>query len=599
MVKYFIKTTGSKQRSLTMIYYAFNNNKPLPPSNAKIFVIHYCQHCNTELIGEWAQKDYSPCNPSMQKEFLEYVALNKCPICSGKLSKGFEHHFTNCRVRFTYDHLLKFEKNFEPQIEYEGPCKGMLRVAPDGWVKQADFNVSVHELKKGDKVITKYGPCTFRMILCDNDMRAEFHNNTIESILSFLTHFRLKLREQTVENKTQKLIDKYISKNENVSSTTIEIKKDFDLKRYLEQILLIEKNIFSITERLKELYYLDYFFEKEAVASEKLLFLKNKNNVDKALENYKALKSRKIDKEITIDDFSIDYPEEPKKPKKPKAPVLAKPGFFNKKRVLAENALLTEEYEKALEKYNRANEKYKADLKRRKETIASLEVQREERYKSAIENAKESLEKEIVEAEEKYEDLLKKYREEEITAKDIPTPEKAKHHLLKDEIKTAEELLKKFYKAQSQMYSYGILFEKYRNFVAVSSFYEYIASGRCETLEGPNGAYNLFENEIRMNMVICQLNQVLESLEQIKQNQYMIYSAIQETNAQLTSLNYSMNKAVGALESIKANTNDIKSNMSKIAENIEVIAYNTEQTAFYAKKNVELTNALGFMVALK
>ena len=338
---------------------------------------------------------------------------------------------------------------------------------------------------------------------------------------------------------------------------------------------------------------------KAIALPEKSLFLKDKNNVDKALENYKALKSRKIDKEITIDDFSIDYPEEPKKPKKPKAPVLAKPGFFNKKRVLAENALLTEEYEKALEKYNRANEKYKADLKRRKETIASLEVQREEKYKSAIENAKESLEKEIVEAEEKYEDLLKKYREEEITAKDIPTPEKAKHHLLKDEIKTAEELLKKFYKAQSQMYSYGILFEKYRNFVAVSSFYEYIASGRCETLEGPNGAYNLFENEIRMNMVICQLNQVLESLEQIKQNQYMIYSAIQESNRLLSSLNSSTSRVISALGEIKSRASSMESYMSKIADNTEVIAYNTERTAFYAKKNTELTNALGFLVALK
>ena len=38
--------------------------------------------------------------------------------------------------------------------------------------------------------------------------------------------------------------------------------------------------------------------------------------------------------------------------------------------------------------------------------------------------------------------------------------------------------------------------------------------------------------------------------------------------------------------------------MSRIADNTEVIAYNTERTAFYAKKNTELTNALGFMVAL-
>jgi hypothetical protein len=39
--------------------------------------------------------------------------------------------------------------------------------------------------------------------------------------------------------------------------------------------------------------------------------------------------------------------------------------------------------------------------------------------------------------------------------------------------------------------------------------------------------------------------------------------------------------------------------MAKIADYTQVIAYNTERTAFYSKRNAELTNALGFMVALK
>ena len=77
-----------------------------------------------------------------------------------------------------------------------------------------------------------------------------------------------------------------------------------------------------------------------------------------------------------------------------------------------------------------------------------------------------------------------------------------------------------------------IMWASARDFVAVSSFYEYISSGRCETLEGPNGAYNLYENEIRMNTVIEKLNNVIESLEEIKQNQFMIYSAIQENPGQ-------------------------------------------------------------------
>lgn len=419
------------------------------------------------------------------------------------------------------------------------------------------------------------------------------------SILSFLAYFRLNERNKKADNKLEEFTNKCVLQNQDTSTMNIVYKKSFELKQYLEQLLLIEKNIFSLSRRLRELYFLNYEVEKEAVVSEKLLLLKNKNIVQEALNDYETLKTKKVEKKIKLEDFSIEYPKEPQKPQEPKVPVLAKPGFFNKKRVLAENALLTEKYEKALEKYNLANEQYMTDVKKRKEAIALLETQRENEYKLAIENAKETLAKEIVEAEEKYQDLLNKYKELEISIKDNPTPEKAKHIMLKEEIATAEELLMKFYKAQNEMYSYGVIFEKYRNFVAISSFCEYISSGRCETLEGANGAYNLYENEIRMNMVIGQLNQVIESLEEIKQNQYMIYSAIQESNRQMRALNSSTSRMVTTLSEIKSSATNMESYMSRIADNTEVIAYNTERTAFYAKKNTELTNALGFLVALK
>ena len=48
-------------------------------------------------------------------------------------------------------------------------------------------------------------------------------------------------------------------------------------------------------------------------------------------------------------DIKLRKPEKPKKPTKPKEPVLAKPGLFNRKKVLAENAALTEKYEKTYE----------------------------------------------------------------------------------------------------------------------------------------------------------------------------------------------------------------------------------------------------------
>ena len=72
-----------------------------------------------------------------------------------------------------------------------------------------------------------------------------------------------------------------------------------------------------------------------------------------------------------------------------------------------------------------------------------------------------------------------------------------------------------------QLYGLNIIFPKYRNMMAICSLYEYISSGRCDTLEGQAGAYNLYEMELRQNVIIGQLEKVISQLESIKNNQYI------------------------------------------------------------------------------
>ena len=83
-------------------------------------------------------------------------------------------------------------------------------------------------------------------------------------------------------------------------------------------------------------------------------------------------------------------------------------------------------------------------------------------------------------------------------------------------------------------YAENLIYPKYLNLPALTSIYEYFITGRCEGLTGPYGAYNLYEDEIRKDTVISQLNRVIENLEQIRQNQYMLYTqvcAIQQETA--------------------------------------------------------------------
>lgn len=84
--------------------------------------------------------------------------------------------------------------------------------------------------------------------------------------------------------------------------------------------------------------------------------------------------------------------------------------------------------------------------------------------------------------------------------------------------------------AMKAFYAQDVVFPKYRNLVAMTTINEYLMSGRCTELEGPNGAYNLYEMELRQNIVIAQLSNILKNLEQIKSNQYTLYQELHESN---------------------------------------------------------------------
>lgn len=117
------------------------------------------------------------------------------------------------------------------------------------------------------------------------------------------------------------------------------------------------------------------------------------------------------------------------------------------------------------------------------------------------------------------------------------------------------------------LYEENIIYPKYQNLVAVSTIYEYLASGRCDRLEGPNGAYNLYEMELRQNIVIGQLSTITEHLEQIKENQYTLYYEIQNANRNSESM------------------------LSSIGDDVKFSAYQNAATA----KNVETMRYISMM----
>lgn len=175
-----------------------------------------------------------------------------------------------------------------------------------------------------------------------------------------------------------------------------------------------------------------------------------------------------------------------------------------------------------------------------------------------------------------------KYKNNQIREKNERIKEKNIEN--KKQISTKLDVYNNEYMYQKNIYSYTrdllnryynkeIIFPKYRNIIAISSFYEYFVSGRCNTLEGHEGAYNLYENELRQNIIIGKLDEVIVHLERIEDNQYMLYSAIKDGNAQINTLMQEMKKTVNLLENIDSNSAITAYNSKVVMANTEFLAW--------------------------
>lgn len=231
-------------------------------------------------------------------------------------------------------------------------------------------------------------------------------------------------------------------------------------------------------------------------------------------------------------DFNLKCPEKPMYheitiPAIPSPPVLKSPGFFNKKRVLAEN-------EKAERSYAEAVQKYEQLLK----TNALLSEENHQ-LKISYDKAESQYKKELKEKREAEKQLLQdKIRELNETLVATETELKERLDAIQGQAaedtkrikfrfvttffdKRIESLKKEFvavHKKKEALYACGIIYSTYRELVPIASFYEYLVSGRCNSLENTDGAYNLYEEERRANLITT----IIIKIEEISKQQVIL-----------------------------------------------------------------------------
>lgn len=134
--------------------------------------------------------------------------------------------------------------------------------------------------------------------------------------------------------------------------------------------------------------------------------------------------------------------------------------------------------------------------------------------------------------------------------------------------KEQDEIHKQLQIAQSnlnQIYSLNVLPTKYRNLNAVATFYEYLVTGRCNTIQGHGGIYDTYEVERIQIEQLRQQMQMNATLSRMEDNQRMICQEMRQANQTLSG--------------IKSHLSEIERSNEEIAKNTAISAAADRQTA--------------------
>ncbi len=110
-------------------------------------------------------------------------------------------------------------------------------------------------------------------------------------------------------------------------------------------------------------------------------------------------------------------------------------------------------------------------------------------------------------------------------------------------------------------YEKNLIHPKYQNFLAVAQIYDYLDTGRCDRLEGPEGAYNIFEFELRMNTIISDLRVIQQKLDEVIEIQYSICSALRGISATLGAMSSQLDSIQGSINANTMTINDFNASV--------------------------------------
>lgn len=396
--------------------------------------------------------------------------------------------------------------------------------------------------------------------------------------------------EEEIEQKIISLNKKFNIPDKEYDSSEIVSDKE-KIIEYMKNIVEAESDIYSLKKRyisLKSMksHYIELYLIKDSYTICLDYFDKIKNIEDEVSIN------SNIGTEPSLDYFtSINTINKPIfKGQKPVEPVLKKAGLFNKKKIEQENNEIMLDYNAKLERYRRDEEEYRISLQQYEIDNEKMMIKAKEQYQIAMEQYNERINQIKIQNEkrEKQKQSMIENSEKEIRNLLIENKYYQKVKAIEYEMDYIEKCLEEPIKLKQEMYSYNIIYGKYRNFIAISSFIDYFMAGRCDCLSGNDGAYNLYEQETRTDIIINKIDIIIKKLDQIAENQYYVYNKINEINNTLSNISGQL-MVNNILQTIQI------SELERVIDKADEIAYNTKVTAYYAEKTSKYAKIITYL----
>lgn len=117
------------------------------------------------------------------------------------------------------------------------------------------------------------------------------------------------------------------------------------------------------------------------------------------------------------------------------------------------------------------------------------------------------------------------------------------------------------------------LHKKYSSSVCVCQFIDYLETGRCYTLEGADGCYNKYEEELRQQIIVDKLDTIIGSLNRIENHMVTAVHELQMINQTATAIKDELKEVIDKI-SYQQNDNVIEL-CETISGSLKTISNNT------------------------